>query len=187
MSRIIIILCAPLLFFLFSVSFAHREEAVVEEQEQTQASQSITYPTVVKFHPPAVHFAIALPFVSLLVGALYSVRGKEPDEVEFLLLLLSSGAVIGASVTGYIAHESMEDLPIGKQALELLHTHETIGISLAFLFSLILGLRLIYAFRRAKVIHHIYMFLLLVGVLVLFFQGSLGGKLVYDFGLGVSR
>ncbi len=183
MRRFIIISCAPLLFSLFS--FSHERSAVVEEDKTPQ--KEIVYPSVVKLHPPAVHFAVALPIFALLLGGFYHLKGKEADEVEFLSILLSSGAVIGAAITGYVAHESMEDLPIKAEALELLHTHETLGISLAALFSAILLLRVIYVFKRSPVLHHLYMLLLLVGVAALLYQGNLGGKLVYDFGLGVSR
>ncbi len=180
MKRFIIISCAPLLFFLFS--FSH-ERGVVKEAPP----ERVVYPEVVKLHPPAVHFAIALPLFALLLEGLYHLRGRKPDEVEFLTLLLSSGAVVGAAVTGYIAHESMENLPIAEQALELLHTHETLGIALALLFSGILILRLLYAFKPLPMLHHLYVLLLLVGVGAILFQGNLGGKLVYDFGLGVSK
>ncbi len=188
MARFIIVLCAPLLFSLFSTSFAHKEEAVVEEPRQEQVTPPrITYPPEVKIHPPAVHFGIAFPVFALVLVVFYYLKGRNPDETEFLAILLASGSVLASSVTGYIAHESMEELPISKQALELLHTHETIGIALAVLFLLILLLRVSFFFKPRPFIHHLYALLLLAGVIALFFQGNLGGKLVYDFGLGVSR
>ena len=190
MRRFIILSCAPLLFFLFSNAFAHKDHAVVEDSKEVQSAvsdQPIVYPEVVKLHPPAVHFAIALPLFALLLGGFYSIKRREPDDIEFLAIFLSSTAVIGASITGYIAHESMENLPITKSALDLLHTHENLGIALASLFALILLLRFIYMFKRLYIIHHLYMLLLLGGVIAVFIQGNLGGKLVYDFGLGVSR
>ncbi|RLJ70325.1 putative membrane protein [Hydrogenivirga caldilitoris] len=184
MKRFIIIFCAPLLFSLFS--FSHEREAVYEVSEPSAVQEKIVYPEVVKLHPPVVHFAVALPLFTLLLEGLYHLRGRKPDEVEFFALLLSSGAVIGAAVTGYIAHESMENLPITPQALELLHTHQTLGIALAGLFSLVFLLRLVYTFKPVPIIHHLYLLLLLTGVAGLLYQGNLGGKLVYNFGLGVS-
>ncbi|HIQ31139.1 MAG TPA: DUF2231 domain-containing protein [Aquifex aeolicus] len=184
MKGFIITLCAPLLFSLFSFSYAHEREAV---QGAPQQAERITYPEVVKIHPPAVHFAIALPVFALLVGAMYHLRGREPDEVELMTLLLASGAVVAASITGYVAHESMEHLPITEEALGVLHTHETLGIGIAVLFSIIAVLRIAYMLKASKVIHRLYMLLLLVGVVLLFLQGNHGGRLVYEFGLGVSR
>jgi len=181
MRRFIIVLCAPLLFFF--LSFAHERDAV----RQDVRTESVVYPEVVKLHPPAVHFAVALPFLALLLEGLYHLKRRRPDEVEFFVLLASSGAVVAAAVTGYVAHESMENLPISQEALEFLHTHETLGLILAGLFLLVLLLRLVYLFKPLPFVHHLYVLLLLVGVLGLFYQGSLGGKLVYDFGLGVSR
>ncbi|WP_457601654.1 DUF2231 domain-containing protein [Hydrogenivirga sp.] len=184
MKRFIIISCAPLLFFLFS--YAHQKEAVQERVNLPTAEEKVVYPEVVKLHPPAVHFAIALPLFALLLEGLYHLKGRKPDEVEFFTLFLSAGAVIGAAVTGYVAHESMENMPISPQALELLHTHETLGIALAGVFSLVFLLRFIYAFKQVPMIHHLYVLLLLTGVAGLLYQGNLGGKLVYEFGLGVS-
>ncbi len=181
MMRFIIIFCAPLLFFLFS--HAHQEQVAVPETSK----EGITYPSVVKLHPPAVHFAVALPLFTLILIGLYHLKGRKPDEVEFLSIILSSGGVIASAITGYVAHESMENLPIEKEALDLLHTHETLGIALAGLFSLITVLRFTYALRKTSFLHHLYVFLLLVGVALILYQGNLGGKLVYDFGLGVSR
>lgn len=180
MRPFIIILCAPLLFFL--LSFSHEREALKETPPER-----ITYPGIVKIHPPVVHFAIALPVFALLLEGFYQLKGRRPDELEFLTLLLSSGAVLGAAVTGYIAHESMENLPITEQALETLHTHETLGLSLAALFVAITILRVFYTFKPISMLHHIYILLLIIGVGAILFQGNLGGKLVYDFGLGVSR
>ncbi|MDQ7039265.1 MAG: DUF2231 domain-containing protein [Aquificota bacterium] len=185
MKRFIIILCAPLLFSLFS--FAHREEAVIKQtQEQPQKVEKIVYPPVVKYHPPAVHFAVALPAVTLILQAFYILRNRKPDGLEFLFILMTSGAVAGAAVTGYVAHESIEDIPIRSDALNLLHTHETLGIYLALFFGLIFILRLLYWFKPSGTLRFLYVLLLLLGSAVVLFQGNLGGKLVYDFGLGVS-
>jgi uncharacterized membrane protein len=179
--RYIIILCAPLLFSLSS--FAHKEEAL---KETTPKVERVTYPPAVKYHPPAVHFAIALPAVTLVLQAFYLLRNRKPDGLELLFILMASGAVLAGAVTGYVAHESMEDLPIRREALNLLHTHETVGIYLAVLFGGILGLRLLYWVRPSGILRFLYTVLLLIGTAVILFQGNLGGKLVYDFGLGVS-
>ncbi len=185
MKRYIIILCAPLLFSLFS--FAHKEEAVIKEaQEARQATERIIYPPVVKYHPAAVHFAISLPILTLFLEAFYILRGRRPDSLEFLFVLLTSSAVAGGAVTGYVAHESMEDIPIQAKALELLHTHETLGIYLAVLFGVVLAFRVIYALKPSSLLRIVYLALMLVGAGGILFQGNLGGKLVYDFGLGVS-
>ena len=179
------ILCALLLFSL--LSFAHKEEAVIERpQEQIQKVEKVVYPPVVKYHPPAVHFAVALPVVTLVLQAFYLFRNRKPDSLEFLFVLMTSGAVALGAVTGYIAHESMEDLPIRREALELLHTHETIGIYLAWFFGLILLLRVLYVLKPSGFLRFLYLLLLVLGTGAVLFQGNLGGKLVYDFGLGVS-
>ncbi|GEM_PF-630284 len=185
MRGLIITFCAPLLFFLFS--FSHQKEAVIKEDKGDKAIQSVKYPQTVKLHPPAVHFAVSLPLLALLLEGYYLLRRKKPDAGEFLFILLTSGAVIGAAVTGYIAHESIENLPIKSEALEVLHNHESLGIYLAGLFSLIALLRFVYFFKPSASLRGLYLFLLLVGVLGILIQGNHGGSLVYDYGVGVNR
>ncbi len=183
MMRYIIILCAPLLFSLFS--FSHERKAVIEEGTSYEI-EKVIYPEIVKLHPPAVHFAIALPLFALLSEGFYTLKRKSPDDLEFFTLLVASGAVITTSVTGYIAHKSMESLPIKKEALEALHIHETIGLTLAGLFAFMFLIRAVYVIKSVKLLRLLYLLLLIAGVVGLFIQGNLGGKLVYDFGLGVS-
>jgi uncharacterized membrane protein len=181
----IIIFCAPLLFFLFS--WSHQKEKVVEEGLSQNKISEIKYPEIVKLHPPTVHFAVALPLFALLFEGFYILRRKSPDVGEFLIIILTSGAVISAAITGYVAHESIENLPIKKEALEVLHTHETLGIYLAGLFSVIALIRLVYFFKSSSLLRTLYLFLLLVGVAGILIQGNHGGSLVYDFGIGVNR
>ncbi len=170
MKRFIIIICAPLLFSLFS--FSH---------------ERISYPSVMKIHPPTVHFAIALPLFALLLEGYYLLRRRNPDDIEFFTLFLSTGGVVLASTTGYIAHESVEELLVESEILDLLHTHETIGLSLAVLLSLTFLLRVLYRFRPSKTLRFAYLILLLIGVITILIQGNIGGRLVYDLGLGVSK
>jgi len=144
MMRYIIILCAPLLFSLFS--FSHERKAVIEEGTSYEI-EKVIYPEIVKLHPPAVHFAIALPLFALLSEGFYTLKRKSPDDLEFFTLLVASGAVITTSVTGYIAHKSMESLPIKKEALEALHIHETIGLTLAGLFAFMFLIRAVYVIK----------------------------------------
>ena len=164
---------------LLTLSFSHEEKIVKEELKK-----EISYPKVVKIHPPIVHFAIALPVFTVILQGLYSVRNKNPDEIEFLATTLSSLSVIGASITGYIAHESIEEIPISREAIEVLHTHETIGIVLGILFAVILLLRLAYAIKPIRFLRILYIILIVVGTSLILYQGFLGGKLVYDFGIG---
>ncbi len=177
---VIIVLCAPLLFSPFLL--AHERPS----QRSAVQHEKVTYPSIVKIHPPAVHFGIAIPVATLVLHAFYHLRRREPDGVEFLMVFLSALSTAGAALSGYIAHESIEDLPISAEALELLHTHETLGIAVALLFGVVLGLRVLYHFKRISVLHHLYAFLLLVGIFLIFYQGNLGGRLVYDHGIGIN-
>ncbi len=123
----------------------------------------------------------------MLFEAYYLLRRKKPDSGELALIILTSGAVIVSAVTGLIAHNSIEDLPIKEKALEVLHTHESLGLYLAGLFALITLLRIAYIFKSSGVLRALYILLLLVGAVGVLIQGNLGGQLVYDFGIGANR
>ena len=183
MRGLIIILCAPLLFFLFSN--AHQQHAVKKEDKEIPAN--IVYPEVVKIHPPAIHFGVSLPVIAVLFEAYYLLRRRKPDAGELAIIILASGAVIASAVTGLIAHNSIEDLPIKEKALEILHTHESLGLYLAGLFALIALLRFIYIFKSSGILRALYLLLLVAGTVGILIQGNLGGQLVYDFGIGTNR
>ena len=165
---------------LLMFSFSHEERVIKENLRE-----EISYPKIVKIHPPIVHFAIAIPIFTLILQGFYYIRKKKPDDIELLAISFSSLSVIGASITGYIAHESIEEIPISSKALEILHTHETLGIILGILFATVLLFRIAYSLKSSGFLRILYVILFLVGTFLILYQGFLGGKLVYDFGIGV--
>jgi uncharacterized membrane protein len=189
-TRLFLVLSTSLLLF-YGLAPSHEGEVHTENSntpvQEEKFYREIVYPQEVKLHPPMVHFAVATPLIALLISGYYFLRRRKTDSVEFFLIFISSSSVVAAAITGYIAHESMEKLPIKREALELLHTHEEVGIYLSLLFSFILLTRFIYILKPVRVIHLIYLTMLAVGVAGVFYQGSMGGTLVYDFGIGTNR
>ncbi len=191
MKLLLLVVSASLLFFSV-MGYAHKGEVhdgadSDEKTSEVVEVKDITYPSIVKLHPPVVHFAIATPLLALLVSGYYHLRRKNPDMLEFAFIFIASSSVVAAAVSGYIAHESMEDLPIKREALELLHTHESVGIYLALLFSVIFLLRALYVLKPLRGLKILYITLLLIGVLGIFYQGNMGGSIVYDYGIGTNR
>ncbi len=177
MKRFLIVL-----LLMAGFPFAHKEEVIIKREEV----QKISYPSIVKIHPPVVHFGIALPVFTVILQIFYVLKRRELDSAEFLASSLSSVSVAGSAITGYIVHESIEELPITEEALEVLHTHETLGIVLGIVFLIILLFRIFLHFRKTRILEYLYILAFVVSTLLILIQGNFGGKLVYDFGVGVS-
>ena len=152
---------------------------------ERSAVREDTPPPIVKLHPPAVHFAVALPILLLLLEIGYLLYRRPPDGLEMGAVLLSFLSVLTAYATGYVAHESMEDMPIGEKAASLLHTHERVGLTILLLLLAVLLLRVIYRYLRINILRYLYVLLAALAAALVLYQGSLGGALVYDFGVGV--
>jgi len=125
---------------------------------------------LIKLHPPVVHFAIAFPAFLLVVDMYYRITKRELDGLHALLTYLSVLAVVGGSISGIIAHEPVEKL---LESISIFKYHEALGLFLALYF-LALGLVRFYKKRN------LFTIMLLIGVLLLFLQGWMGGVVVYE-------
>ncbi|MFN3813587.1 MAG: DUF2231 domain-containing protein [Aquificaceae bacterium] len=123
-----------------------------------------------KLHPPIVHFAIAFPVFLLVIDVYYRVTKRELDRMHALLTYLTVLSVVLGTVSGIIAHEPIEEL---LEKIPIFETHERLGLFLAVFF-LILGAVRFFRLRN------VFTIMLTVGVLLLFIQGNLGGRIVYD-------
>lgn len=125
---------------------------------------------VIKLHPATVHFAIAFPVLLLLIDVYYRITKREPDRMHALLTYLTVLSVALGTLSGIIAHEPIEEL---LEEIPIFETHEKLGLFLAVFFLLLGAVR----FFRLR---NIFTLMLIVGVLLLFLQGNLGGSIVYD-------
>ncbi len=126
---------------------------------------------LIKLHPPFTHFAIAMP-VALLVLDLYY---RQADSLHFVFSLLASLSVLSATLSGMVAYEPIEN---NLYQIAIFTTHKYMGFLLAVYFMLLLGVRL--GLPKASPMRNLFTFMLIVGVLLLFLQGNLGGSIVYD-------
>ena len=139
-----------------------------------------------EFHPPVVHFAIAL----ILTGVLFDIAGfilnKESlKNAGFWAIIFGALSVWGAMFTGHFAEEIVEDAIKGTKAYELLEQHEKIGEILPWIVSVLAGFRVFLNFRPNKKLFILYMAAGLVVAGMVGFQGRLGGKMVFEHGVGV--
>ncbi len=158
---------------------------VQTEKSSSDQTKDRTYPEGVKLHPALAHFAMAFPFFLALLEVMCLLKGRPPDLIEGISVFITSAAVVSATLSGTYAHNLMYDLPISAEAESLLHTHENFGLLLAGVFGLLLLLRLVYVFLPNRTLRYVFLILLLVSLPLVLYQGFMGGRLVYDFGVGV--
>ncbi len=141
-----------------------------------------------ELHPPVVHFAIALTIMGIIFDIAGFILKKESlKNAGFWTFIVGVLAVWGAAITGHGAEEVVEHLIEGTAAEELLETHEEIGEFLPWIFT-ILGLLRVYLFFKEKgSLFILYLIAGIVAVGIIGYQGRIGGKMVYEYGVGVKR
>jgi uncharacterized membrane protein len=136
------------------------------------------------FHPRVVHFPIALSLVGALLIALGLVRHRE-RWIGFgqLSLILGWLGVMAAIITGLIDQSRAPD---SAAVQAVISQHITVGIALL----IAVGLALYWPLRNKRLLSDGraawgYLALLLIIAALVFVEGWLGGKLVYQLGVGV--
>jgi uncharacterized membrane protein len=132
-----------------------------------------------ELHPALVHFPIALLPTSLAADALGRWTGN-PGLMDLgrRTIPLAAASAALAGVAGLIAQESSR---IADEAHEALVTHRTLNVGLTAAAAALAALR----WRRERPGLG-YLLAGLAGTAVLFYSASLGGKMVYHSGVGVS-
>lgn len=138
------------------------------------------------FHPRLVHFPIAwtlIGIVFIVVGLLWS-RARERWLWAGRWLLFGGWiATLVAGIAGLVDQSRVADQPVVR---DVLNQHITVGIVLLILF----GFALYWPFKDKQLFvvprkRWAYVALLLLGALLVLLEGWLGGKLVYELGVGV--
>jgi uncharacterized membrane protein len=130
---------------------------------------------LIKVHPPVVHFAIALPVALLVIDLYYRFKKIQPDGLHALITYLSVLAVVGATISGIIAHEPIEDI---LYQISFFNIHQYLGLSMTPLFLALGFVR--FSMNKKPVFRNVFTALLVLLVILLFYEGSLGGKIVYE-------
>src|SRR5271170_3766367 len=149
---------------------------------------------VVKFlqpyqlHPIVDHFSVALLFVAVLIDLVASAAPTRIWLRYTALLLLILGALVagGSYLTGDMEADRIWNA-LGDPAREVLKRHAQLGEYLAITFGVLAVWRImIQAFGFMAGSRAIYLIVALVAIVVLSYQGHLGGVLVYDYGAGTA-
>ncbi len=139
------------------------------------------------YHPPIVHFAIALLVVAVLfrIASLYG-RPAFLAPAALTLIVLGTVAVTLAVTSGTAAHGPVERIP---GARPIVMTHEAWGERARNVFWFVAALEIAAVVARksprARVVLMASAAMGLVGMLCLYEAGSKGGELVYGYAGGV--
>jgi uncharacterized membrane protein len=136
-------------------------------------------------HPRLVHFPVALLVTGSVLALVYLLGWRRPalPVAVWLMLLLGWLGVFPAVVSGLVDRNAAPDDPA---VLAVMNPHIAAGFGLLIVYGLLLYERL----RDAAVLdqprRRVWLLaLLLAGLALLTVEGWLGGRLVYDLGVGV--
>lgn len=131
-----------------------------------------------KIHPSIVHYPLALLPIAVGADLVASVTGSETmAEVGRTLMPIAAASAALSAVTGLVAQEEVN---AQGEAADLLATHRSLNLSLVTLSTAMAAYRL----RREKPGLG-YLALALAGLGAMGYSAYLGGKMVYEHGLGV--
>ena len=131
-----------------------------------------------EIHPSIVHYPLALLPVAVGADLLARVTGSETlADVGRTLMPLAAASAAVAAVTGLIAQEEVQP---DAEAQALLVTHRNLNVSVVTLSAVLAAWR----WRRREASGG-YLALALAGLGAMGYSAYLGGKMVYDHGLGV--
>lgn len=135
-------------------------------------------------HPRLVHFPIALLITGSVAAMVYLLGWRRPwlPVVAWVTLLLGWLSLFAAVLTGLI---DQNRAALSPQVVQVLNLHVAAGFALIVIYGLLLYERL----RSASVLDNpgrrLWLLLLVLGIAVILVEGTLGGQLVYRFGVGV--
>ena len=139
-----------------------------------------------ELHPPIVHFAIALTIIGIIFDILgFALKKESLKYAGFWVFIIGIVAVWGAMLSGEAAEELVEKFVENTKVEEIFETHEELGKILPWIFTG-LGLFRVYLYiKENSKLMIIYLILAFIGIGLIGYQGKLGGKMVYEHGVGV--
>lgn len=135
------------------------------------------------FHPLLVHFPIAF-LVSFLLAEICGLAFRRSwlRKLAGSMLYLGAAGAVAAAAAGLIADETV---PHGAAVHEIMEWHKRAGLTVAGLSVILAAWRAVSGGRFSVMAQALHLMLGLVAVLCLFFGADLGGRMVYEYGVGV--
>lgn len=144
---------------------------------------------LVNMHPVIIHFPIAF-FVAYFLLEVAALVTKKDSLCKMAAIFLGAGVIFSliAVLTGNQAHEVLKPVLRMKPSYieEAIENHEQFAtITLWFFFAmLVLRVYLLIKKNLSPNWRFVFFVLALLGMFFVYQTGILGGKLVYDFGVG---
>ena len=133
-------------------------------------------------HPATAHFAMVLPVVASAFGLIYLVKKDQLfSKITARLTLLAAIAMAAVWYTGTGAGPQIFDYlsPEGKTTLI---AHKNLGLNLAIIMGIIALLQIVGCKLQKRAVQLIATLALFVATGTTFYQGKMGGELVYNHG-----
>jgi uncharacterized membrane protein len=138
-------------------------------------------------HPALAHFAIVLPIVTLVFALIYLIkRNEKMSQVAAYVLIVAAVAMGLAWYTGSQAGPDVYPL-LSDEGQKTLLEHKGYGLYL-FVAMAVAAVIMFFGYQKKKFLAEVAATVVLfLASGVTLYQGSLGGKLVYQYGAGVEN
>lgn len=138
---------------------------------------------MIELHPAIVHFPITLLIIAALFAVLSLFTKKELfKEIAFWNLLLGVIGSIAAVITGFIEEQSLVH---NDEIHQILTKHKFTGLGILILSFALLTWVWVRKNKFGKGEYTAWVLFLVLGTAAVFYQGFLGGKMVFGQGAGV--
>jgi len=134
-------------------------------------------------HPATAHFAMVLPLVASVFGAIYLfTKSESMSKISTRTALIAAIAMIGVWYTGSQAGPKIFEFLSADGKHELLE-HKELGLYLAIAMTLIAIIKIVGCKTKTSKLEALAILLLFVTTGATFLQGKHGGELVYNYGM----
>lgn len=134
-------------------------------------------------HPATAHFAMVLPVVASVFGAIYLfTKSENMSKISTRATLIAAIAMIGVWYTGSQAGPKIFEFLSEAGKHELLE-HKELGLYLAIAMAIIALLKIIGCKAKIFKLEALAIVLLLGATATTFLQGKHGGEIVYNYGM----
>lgn len=138
-------------------------------------------------HPPAAHFAVVLPIISLVIGLAYLYKPSElMSKISTRFMVFATIFLVAAFFTGKSDGGEVY-MFISGDGQALLKEHKNIGLYILIGMALVSGIKIFGCIKnnfKAEVIAVVLVAIVAAGVL---YQGKMGGELTYTYGAHVQN
>jgi uncharacterized membrane protein len=136
-------------------------------------------------HPVAVHFAVVLPLIILILELVNLITKRKALSVTvYILFVLLVAVFTAAYATGLTDGEEAGPL-LSEEGMTALKSHKLLGTYLVYLTLLPLVLKVVSLFVKKGWSRALYSLGLVALIVLTFFQAKKGGELVYSYGANV--